>query len=152
LDKTAQAKQLAQQEQRVKIMPPHRSLCQSQRRRPRTTQLSPARGNKEIKLDVREVRQLAFGEFNIDLDKVEQLIDRGQTHTLAWIMVALHQQNQIEAPAENIVASVTRILDAVSCDGLDSIMPYKTGYLAMPRLHEIVAAINRMRNVDWLTE
>ena len=33
--------------------------------------------------------------------------------------------------------------------GLDELMLWKTGNLAMPRLQELAAAINRMRDVHW---
>ncbi len=33
--------------------------------------------------------------------------------------------------------------------GLDIFSPYKVGNLALPRLHELAAAINRIREGQW---
>ena len=42
-----------------------------------------------------------------------------------------------------------QLIQDVEEKGLDAISPYKVGNLAMPRLHELAAAINRIRCKDW---
>ena len=40
-------------------------------------------------------------------------------------------------------------IDDVLKKGIDILSPYKVGNLALPRLHEVAAAINRIREHDW---
>jgi len=43
------------------------------------------------------------------------------------------------------VATLREALAVVTRQGLDTVLPWKTGHLAMPRLYELVAAANRLR-------
>jgi predicted ABC-class ATPase len=107
------------------------------------SRLNPSRGNKKVSIEARGVDTLLYGEHEIDLSKVEQLIDIGQTRAIGLIM---HLYASSYADKSGSLASGLRLaLKDVEEKGLDILSPWKTGELALPRLHEVAAAINRMR-------
>ncbi len=116
-------------------------------RRPGRRVLDAARGNRDVKLDIRELRQLHYGEHRIDLNNVEQLVNMGQTRAIGWIMhyYANHYAHNNNPMIENLRDLFSR-LQAL---GLDLVTPYKLGNLALPRLYEVAAAINRIRCNQW---
>ena len=77
---------------------------------------------------------------------MEQLIDIGQTRAIGLIIhyYATHYANN-----DSLIAGLSKVLADIDNKGLDIISPYKVGNLALPRLHEIAAAINRIREGEW---
>lgn len=112
-------------------------------RRPDSGLLNPGRGKKEIYIETRGVDTLLYGQHEIDLSKVEQLIDIGQTRAIGLII--LYYAENYADTAENLTEGLTLALKDVAEKGLDILSLWKTGTLALPRLHEVAAAINRMR-------
>jgi hypothetical protein len=47
------------------------------------------------------------------------------------------------------MAGLKQVLADAEQYGLDHFSQYKVGNLAQPRLHELAAAINRIREGDW---
>lgn len=105
------------------------------------------KGNKE-KIQAIESRILRYAQFDIDVSQVEQLVDNAQLTSIGYIMRYLDQQiSQDESSSVDIVTSLQKILLVVEQQGLDCLPPHIMGTLAMPRLYELVATINRMRNL-----
>lgn len=117
------------------------------KRCPQQSALNPARGNREVKIDTREVGLLLYGAHRIDLSLVEQLIDIGQTRTIG-LMIHYFAQHYAD-DCENLTAGLKQVLADAQRYGLDRFSPYKVGNLALPRLHELAAAINRIREGNW---
>lgn len=117
------------------------------RRKPRTRSLDPSRGKRDIKIDAKDVDFLLYGENIIDLSKVEQLIDIAQTRAIGWFIYSLY--SRYGEQADNLITGLEDSFRAVSEKGLDELIPYKTGNLAMPRLFEVAATINRLRATKW---
>jgi len=148
-DVTAQAKQLAQ--------PHHTTTLESANpfsvfntgmvRRPSKSTLNAARGNREVKIDAKDLTTLFYGELRIDLMQVEQLIDIGQTRAIG-LMIYYYAQ-QYYTSSNTMVEALQKLLADVQQQGLDNISPYKVGNLALPRLYELAAAINRIRTSNW---
>jgi len=109
--------------------------------------LNPARGNRDVKIDAKEIITLLYGEHRIDLSQVEQLIDIGQTRCIG-LMIHYFAQHYAES-CENLVSSLRQVITDAELHGLDLFSPYKVGNLALPRLHELAAAINRIREGSW---
>lgn len=116
-------------------------------RRPGPDVLDPRRGNREVKIDSREVSDLLYGEHRIDLSQVEQLIDMGQTRSIG-LMIHYFAQHYA-ADCDNLVSGLRQVMADAEQYGLDRFSPYKVGNLALPRLHELAAAINRIREGQW---
>lgn len=117
-------------------------------RRPGPDVLNPARGNRDVKIDAKEIITLLYGEHRIDLSQVEQLINIGQTRSIG-LMIHYFSQHYAE-PCENLVSGLRQVIMDAEQQGLDLFSPYLVGNLAMPRLHELAAAINRIREGSWL--
>ena len=78
---------------------------------------------------------------------MEQLIDLGQTRAIGLMIhyYASHYANR----TDSLIAGLLQVMQDVEDKGLDVISPYKVGNLALPRLHELAAAINRIREGQW---
>ena len=117
------------------------------RRRPGADVLDPARGKRDVKIDTKDTHLLLYGEHRIDLAQVEQLIDRGQTRAIG--LMIHYFARHYAADCESLVAGLQRVFADIEAKGLDILSPYKVGNLALPRLHEVAAAINRIREGHW---
>ena len=105
--------------------------------------IKPLLRQREAKILVREKRLLEYGRTRIDLSQVEQLLDTGQTETIGRIMAWSNQHY----PQQNsgLIATLQRALEQIEQQGLDSLLPWKAGHLVLPRLYELAAAANRLR-------
>ena len=89
-----------------------------------------------------DTRSLQFGEAEIDLSAVEQLVEQGQLNAIAAAMLyARELEAGLSLPA--ILDAVERLLAA---QGLDALRPQRTGNLAYFRRLELAAAVNRLRS------
>ncbi len=139
-DVSAKARQLAGAAPPAGSSSPFRN---GQRRRV-DLQTSPFPGQREVKILVREQRLLEYGRKRIDLSQVEQLIDAGQTEAIGRLLARCDKTDPDQP--QGILASLQQLLSEVETRGLDLLLPWKAGHLALPRLYELVAAANRIRN------
>ena len=116
------------------------------RRRPGKIVLDPSRRNRDVKIDTKGLQTILYGEHHIDLSQVEQLIDYGQTRAIGLI---IHYYATRYSGNGSLIEGLHKVLADIDAKGLDVISPYKVGNLALPRLHEIAAAINRIREGEW---
>ncbi len=116
-------------------------------RRPGADVLNPARADREVKINTRGVNNLLYGEHDIDLSQVEQLIDIGQTRSIGLMIYYFAQH--YAATDNNLVKGLQQVMADAQQYGLDIFSPYKVGDLALPRLYELAAAINRIREGQW---
>ena len=123
------------------------SFGQSTSRCPLQNALSPARGNRDVKIDTREEGLLFYGTHRIDVSQVEQLIDMGQTRSIG-LMIHYFAQHYADE-CENLITGLKQVLEDAQQYGLDHFSQYKVGNLALPRLHELAATINRIREGSW---
>ncbi len=112
-------------------------------RRPTARMLDPARGRRESKVDTRGLGTLLYGEHVIDLGSVEQLVDIGQLRAIGLLIKYFAERHAAAAPS--LVEGLRNALEEVERQGLDLLPPWKSGDLALPRLYEVAAAINRIR-------
>lgn len=108
--------------------------------------LSAKRAGRSDKIDAYPRRLLRYGDYEIDLSKLEQLVDRDQLRTIGWMLRYYSQQLQQQA---DMIAALNGILSLAHNEGLDRFSPYKVGNLALPRLYELAGAINRTRGLTW---
>jgi len=125
---------------------PERSLppWPEQSRTIEPARLDANRPPKGIRIDIRENVLIDFGRRRINLSQVEQLVDCGQTEAIGRL---LHYccQHYPEHPA-GLIAALQQSLTDAERKGLDILFPWKVGHLALPRLYELAAAANRIRN------
>lgn len=106
-------------------------------------QTGPFPGQRLTKIQVREQRLLEYGRKRIDLSKVEQLVDAGQTETIGRLLAWCQQQHPDQE--NGLLPALCQALNLAEQDGLDILLPWKAGHLALPRLYELAAAANRIR-------
>jgi predicted ABC-class ATPase len=140
-DVTAEARKLAEPHQLTGVSADARPLATTEAG-PRVGALSAARGRRDARIDVRGRGTLRYGEHTIDLSRVEQIADPAQTRAIGW---AIHRWATRHADAPTLTDGLQAVLDEVERDGLDVLTPYPMGDLALPRLFEVAAAVNRVR-------
>ena len=116
-------------------------------RRPGRRSLDASLGTRQAKISAKGTNWLQYGAHPIDLTKVEQLVDPGQTEAIGWII--RHYATHFMASEVSLIEGLRRTLDEVWSRGLDTVTPWKVGNLALPRLQELAAAVNRIRDGDW---
>jgi predicted ABC-class ATPase len=93
------------------------------------------------KLFIKHKHRIDLADFSIDLRDVEQLMEISQTRAIGWLIKwTMSQQTET-----SIFKSLTNIYQQVASEGFDKITPYPVGNLAMPRLIDVFAAVNRIR-------
>ncbi|GAB6876345.1 ABC-ATPase domain-containing protein [Thermaerobacter litoralis] len=113
---------------------------------PLPASLDPRRGAK-VKIRAHGTDEITFGFEEIDLSAVEQLVDPSQTRAVG-AMIRYMTGRHIDGRR-----SLREALEALYAEldehGLDRISPFPTpaGDLALPRLFEVGAAINRLRSL-----
>ena len=146
-DVTKDAHGLAGEDLRDPVLKDLAPLSFASNRRPVAEDLDAASGRREARITAKGRDVLIYGRNKIDLSKVEQLVDAGQTRAIGWL---IHRYAESHAgDSGSLIGGLQTTLSAVDEGGLDTLMPWKSGNLAMPRLQELAAAINRMRDVAW---
>ena len=90
-------------------------------------------------------RLLQFGIEDIPLQSLEQLVDTAQLLSIGYLIEKYQQDNSFQDT--DIVVGLERQLEQLKQNGFDNISPYPLGKLALPRLQELVAVVNRMRQL-----
>jgi len=111
-------------------------------RKPKPRMISGRRGRHDFKFDVKDLSEISYGEHKIQMDRVEQLMDKGQSRSIAWI-IHYYATNLYSKMA--LVPAIDKVLTKIMESDLDIVTEYKIGNLALPRKYEILAAINRIR-------
>ncbi len=143
-DVTAEAKRLATPLTVPSACAPLPPLVNEEPRVPDLRTLRPTGEHGRVKIQLRDAKGLRYGCDEIDLSAVEQLVDTGQLLAVGYLMRYYAAQKNTEC---DLVAGVRKALEEVQARGLDILPPYLVGELAMPRLHETLAAINRLRSL-----
>lgn len=114
-------------------------------RRPLGASFDPSRGKREVKIDAKGLRTILYGTTNIDLSYLEQLVDMSQTRAIG-LMIHYYSEKYLRR-SRSLKEGVELVMKDVEERGLDCLLPYKVGNLAMPRTFEVMGAINRMRSL-----
>ncbi len=145
-DVTAEARRLAHDvmPQGVTFSP----LKVSNLRRVDPHALSPRYRNRSERVQALERRLLRYGGSEVDLSRVEQLADNGQLTAIGYL-ISHYYRHCVDAAGsgQDIVEGLREQFRLVEEQGLDLLPPYIVGTLAMPRLFELVATVNRMRTL-----
>jgi len=119
-------------------------------RRPHPSSFDARRGRREVKISVKGLHTILYGTTAIELEGLEQLVDPSQTRAIGALIHALG-----ERCSERSVSDLKELLEAVFEEiGRSGLRAVCGGFqdLAMPRLLEVGAAINRMRTLKVALE
>ncbi len=112
---------------------------------PLADSIDPSRGKKSVNVKVRDDDEVSFGNEEIDLASVEQLVDKGQLRAIAAAIVYAKKQ-YLDGKR-----TLPEILDMVFADleeqGLDAITVSPQHDLTGFRRFELAAALNRLRTL-----
>jgi predicted ABC-class ATPase len=146
LDLTDKAKEIAQNHLNQRQGEGGTSFGQITPRIPLAPSIDPSRGQRSVKLKVREVNQIGFGVEDIDLGAVEQLIESSQLRAIAEGMV--YAKTHYLGQDLTIADILQRLMADIDAKGLDVLTPYPQGDLAAFRAFEWGAALNRLRSLQ----
>lgn len=108
--------------------------------------LDPYRRNK-IKVQAKGRDTIIFGDEVIDLGAVEQLVDVSQTRAIAEIILYCHRYAQKDFRLSEMLEKVYRDIEEYGLDKVSRYYGQHPGDLALPRIFETAAAINRLRKL-----
>jgi predicted ABC-class ATPase len=114
-------------------------------RQPLPQSLDASRWQRDVKIDVKGMHTLLFGTTAIDLSGLEQLVDPSQTRTIGYI-IHYYRETYSEKTG-NLREGLEKVMEDIHQGGVDILLPFKAGNLAMPRIYEVAAAMNRMRTL-----
>jgi predicted ABC-class ATPase len=107
--------------------------------------LNPERARGRWKIQARGRNTLVFGRTDIDLRAVEQIEDPSQVRTIGWILGRLSEWR--EASMEPLPV-VRDMIDRLENGDWNWLTGRHDGDLALPRPHEVLAALNRLRGAQ----
>ena len=97
------------------------------------------------KIRARDTRAVRFGDDDIDLIAVEQVLDASHAWTLGQALRFLYEE---AIDGQRHLGQLLDALDAILDDeGVEALSPFEapSGDLVRPRRHEVAAALNRLR-------
>ena len=105
--------------------------------------LSFSRGRRDSVIQAKGVNTLAMGEYEVDTLCIEQFAETGQLEMCGWILRKFKmvlQENSISN-----VEGLKKIYKEINEAGIDSLTDFDNGLLALPRIQETIAVLNRLR-------
>jgi len=113
---------------------------------PRAASLDPSRGRREVSIKTRDRVTVQFGEQEIDLTALAQLVDPAQTRALAEALLLLRD---LQRERERSLPELFDLVEAeLRRQGLDGLSRTPTGDFASFRRQELAAALARLRSLE----
>ncbi|MFO7931417.1 MAG: ABC-ATPase domain-containing protein [Desulfosalsimonas sp.] len=144
-DATGEAREIARSDPSGRQQEGGSSFGRIARRIPIAESFSPYRRNKKMKIAARDIKEILFGETEIDLSDLEQIVDPSQTRALAN---AVYYASRCMKDGLSIKQVAEKVQADISDNGLDIVAPHITGDLAEIRSVDIAGVINRMRTLQ----
>lgn len=144
---TAAAQAIAEANKQQRQAEGGQSFGQLTPRAPLPNSLDPSKGRRDVNVKTRGLHAIQFGEDNIDLGGVAQLVNSSQTRALADALVyGLEKYVDGKRPLADIIHC---IMADIAEQGLTVISDfrYPVGDLAYFRPFELGAALNRLRTL-----
>lgn len=108
--------------------------------------LDPSRGNRSVRIDAYGVDQVRFGEDDIDLSGVEQIVSTAQCRAIGRALLFL--RDHLMDGELDLAPMLERLMETMQRDGLDALDDRRPGNLALFRRFEVAAALNRLRTLE----
>ena len=109
---------------------------------PDPASLDPSRGRKTERVQVVKLRHLEFGEAEVDLSAVSQLVDAAQTRLIGDALLYLARG---AADGRRSLAELLDLLEDVWNNDIAVVAAFEAVDRARPRRFEVAAALNRLR-------
>jgi predicted ABC-class ATPase len=144
-DVTEKAKAIALATHTERISEGGKHFGQITSRIPLPESIDPSRGQREVKLKVRDVDEVLFGTEEIDLSAVEQIVAAGQLRAIASAIVYA-KEHYIDGRC-TLPEILNRVMADIESEGLDSLSQLPEPDLVLFRRFELAAALNRLRTL-----
>jgi predicted ABC-class ATPase len=112
-------------------------------RSPDPPSIDPRRGRRPIEIKARTEERVMFGEQEVELSAIEQLVEPAQARAIA-LALAHARTRWIDTPL-TLPDALGGIMTIARTHGLDAFQEYLTGDLAQFRIFELAAFLNRIR-------
>ena len=145
-DVTKEAKKIAQEYATHRNLEGGTSFGAISPRIPLKETIDASRGKREVKIKSRGTELISFGEEDIDLSAVEQLVDSGQLKAIA--LAIIYAKNKYMDRQLTVPEILEKVSQDISHHGLDIITNYPQGDLAQFRPQDLAAALNRLRSLS----
>ena len=109
--------------------------------------IRPRRGRRPRHVKVFGRTSVEIGNDRIDLAGVRQIVSRAQARAIALAVVHAQEFMGSGMAVEDVLEA---LFGSLHRSGLDALDPGKTGDLAMPRMHEVAAALARLRSLTLI--
>lgn len=144
-DVTENAKAIAFATRTERIPEGGKQFGQITPRIPLPESIDPSRGQREVKLKVRDVDEVLFGTEEIDLSAVEQIVEAGQLRAIASAIVYA-KEHYMDGRC-TLPEILDRVIADIESEGLDTLSNLPEGDLVLFRRFELAAALNRLRTL-----
>lgn len=144
-DVTAKAKEIAKANTMERIPEGGAQFGNITPRVPLPESIDPSRGQRDVKLKVRDVDEVVFGTEEIDLSAVEQIVETGQLRAIAKAIV-YGKRHYIEGHS-TLPQILNQLMVDMESKGLDILTTFPEGDLVSFRRFEFAAALNRLRTL-----
>ena len=144
-DVTEKAKAIAQQHSTERTPEGGEQFGQITPRVPLPESIDPSRGQREVKLKVRDVDEVVFGTEEIDLSAVEQIVEAGQLRAIASAIV--YAKGQYINGCRTLPEILNGVMADLESQGLDLLSNLPEGDFVLFRRFELAAALNRLRTL-----
>ena len=100
------------------------------------------------KISVRSIKMISYGEIEIDLSALEQIVQQNQTVSISFAMQLIPKLSPA-GQQKSLLSVCNEIDDMIEKHGLDILAPglYHGGFVR-PRPYEIAGALNRFRKAN----
>jgi len=142
-DVTAEAREIATSHTTGRRDERDSELTATNPRRLDPRSLRPERRPGRWKIGARGVDTLIFGRSDVDLRAVEQLEDPSQIRVIGWLMGRLSEERGGSVEPQ---PRIDEMIERLSRGDWDWLTDRPDGDLALPRRHEVMAALNRLRD------
>ncbi|MBT5260943.1 MAG: ABC-ATPase domain-containing protein [Nitrospina sp.] len=141
---TAKAKQIVQENPGSRKNETSGPLPEVPMRTRNLSTLDFSRGKKLCVIQTQKLISIILGRTEIDVRYIEHLVEPGQLELCGWILKQLKGMRDTDANVSNSDA-IKNILRTIENGELESVAPFNNGLLALPRLQDVMATLNRLR-------
>ena len=112
-------------------------------RSPDAASIDPRRGRRDVEVKARTEERVMFGEQEVELSAVEQLVEPAQARAIALALA--HARAGWSRSSPTLCEALRDIMSIADSEGLDAFQEHLTGELAEFRIFELTAFLNRIR-------
>jgi len=148
VDVTSRARKVAAAHPTGRIPESPGPMAPAPRRFPRRESLDPSRGRRATRVRVRDAQSIQFGEEEIDLSAVDQVISRAQLRALSEGLILMRRHFLDRRGQLDVTELLDGVMELMETEGLDALGRGDEGDLATFRRLELAAALNRLRSLE----